>query len=105
MRSRCSTTFRRSSRGRRNSSSAARRSANGANANWRQAADDSKRSKELLRSGLRRFREAGVAFERLAALRFATANYPNDLWDSADCFYLGHSYTSAARLLDVYLQE
>jgi tetratricopeptide (TPR) repeat protein len=68
-----------------------------------QAADESKASKVLRRSGLRRLREAGVAFEMLAALRYATSNYPNDLWNSADCFYLGHSYTSAARLLDVYL--
>ena len=41
----------------------------------------------------------------LAALRFATANYPTDLWNSADCFYRGHSYSNAARLLDVYLQN
>jgi len=69
------------------------------------AADDGKRGKELTRSGLRRLREAGVAFERLADLRFATAEYPADLWNSADCYYLGHSYTNAARLLDVYLQN
>ena len=69
------------------------------------AEDESKRSKELTRSGLRRLREAGVAFERLAQLRYATADYPADLWDSADCYYLGHSYTSAARMLDVYLQN
>lgn len=69
------------------------------------AADDKKHSKELARSGLRRIREAGVAFERLAQLRYATANYPADLWDSAECYYLGHSYTNAARLLDIYLQN
>jgi tetratricopeptide (TPR) repeat protein len=70
----------------------------------RQAENETKASKELRRSGLKRLREAGVAFEALAQLRFATASYPNDLWDSADCFYLGHSYTSAARLLDTYLK-
>ena len=70
-----------------------------------QAVDDSKRSKDLQHSGLRRLREAGVAFERLAQLRYATADYPSDLWNSADCYYLGHSYTSAARLLDLYLQN
>ena len=70
----------------------------------RQANDESNVSKHLRRSGLRRLREAGVAYENLAALRFATANYPNDLWSSADCFFLGHSYTSAARLLEVYLK-
>ncbi len=55
--------------------------------------------------GAARLREAGVAFERLAQLRFATADYPSDLWDSADCYYLGHSYTGAARLLEVYLKN
>ncbi len=69
----------------------------------RQAADESKASKELRRSGLRRLREAGVAYENLATLRFSTENYPLDLWKSADCFYLGHSYSNAARLLEVYL--
>lgn len=69
-----------------------------------QAADDSKASKELRHSGLLRLREAGLAFESLAQLRFATSNYPNDLWNSADCFYLGHSYTNAARLLELYLK-
>ena len=71
----------------------------------RQAENETKGSKELRRSGLKRLREAGVAFEALARLRFATANYPNDLWDSADCFYLGHSYTSAARLFETYLKS
>lgn len=70
-----------------------------------QAADESKSSKDLRRSGLKRLREAGVAFESLAQLRFATANYPDDLWNSADCFYLGHSYTNAARLLEIYLKS
>lgn len=70
----------------------------------RQAADEAKGSKALRRSGLLRLREAGVAFEALAALRYASANYPIDLWNSADCFYLGHSYTNAARLLEVYLK-
>ncbi|MEX2092335.1 MAG: tetratricopeptide repeat protein, partial [Pirellulales bacterium] len=70
-----------------------------------QATDERKKSKELRRSGLLRFREAGIAFESLSALRYATANYPIDLWNSADCFYLGHSYTNAARLLNVYLQN
>jgi tetratricopeptide (TPR) repeat protein len=70
----------------------------------RQAAAETKGSKELRQNGLRRLREAGVAYEELAALRFATANYPIDLWNSADCFYLGHSYSNAARLIEVYLK-
>ncbi len=70
-----------------------------------QANDESKKSKELRRAGLLRLREAGIAFENLSVLRYATANYPIDLWNSADCYYLGHSYTNAARVLNVYLQN
>lgn len=70
----------------------------------RQAADQGKNSRELRRTGLLHLREAGMAYENLATLRFATANYPNDLWNSADCFFLGHNYTHAARLLNVYLE-
>lgn len=70
----------------------------------RQSGDQGKNTRELRRAGLLRLREAGVAYENLATLRFATANYPTDLWNSADCFYLGHNYTHAARLLNVYLE-
>lgn len=70
----------------------------------RQANDDAPGSAELRRSGLYRLREAGMAYEKLAALRFATNNYPEDLWNSADCYYLGHNYTESARLLQQYLQ-
>ena len=70
-----------------------------------QAADGGERSQELRRAGLRRLREAGVAIERLATLRFATHYYTGDLWEAADCFYRGQSYSSAARLLNLYLQH
>lgn len=70
----------------------------------RQSADQSQSSRELRRDGLLHLREAGVAYEELAKLRFATENYPTDLWNSADCFYLGHNYSHAARLLNLYLE-
>jgi tetratricopeptide (TPR) repeat protein len=57
------------------------------------------------RKGRRRLREAGLAFERLAALRFATAYYPDDLWECADCYFRGQSYSSAARILELYLKN
>ena len=100
----CSTTSRRSSRRTQEFELRGKTLREWGEREFRQATDDSKSSKELRRSGLKRLREAGVAFEALAQLRFATPNYPNDLWNSADCFYLGHSYTNAARLLDVYLK-
>ena len=54
---------------------------------------------------MRHMREAGVAYEKLSGLRFATAHYPDDIWNSADCFYRGQSYSNTARLLDVYLKS
>jgi tetratricopeptide (TPR) repeat protein len=60
---------------------------------------------ELRRTGMRHMREAGVAYETLANLRFATEHYPDDIWNSADCFYRGQSYSSTARLLDLYLKN
>ena len=50
-------------------------------------------------------REAGVAYEKLAGVRFATEHYPDDIWNSADCFYRGQSYSSTTRLLDLYLKN
>ncbi|MGD9632081.1 MAG: tetratricopeptide repeat protein [Pirellulales bacterium] len=70
----------------------------------RQSTDPSEKSRELRRTGLLHLREAGIAYEDLAALRFATENYPTDLWNSADCYYLGHTYSQAARILSLYLE-
>jgi tetratricopeptide (TPR) repeat protein len=60
---------------------------------------------ELRHSGMKHMREAGVAYEKLSTIRFATEHYPDDIWDSADCFYRGQSYSSTARLLDLYLKN
>jgi tetratricopeptide (TPR) repeat protein len=71
-----------------------------------QATDNNEQRRDELRQvGLQRLREAGVAFETLAKLRFATDQYTTDVWNGADSYYRGHSYSSAARLLDVYLQN
>ena len=86
-------------------SCAAKRVVNGASVSCGRRPTRVRTANALRHSALRHLREAGVAFEQLAALRFATSNYPGDLWDGADCFYLGHSYTNAARLLDVYLKN
>lgn len=60
---------------------------------------------ELRHLGMRHMREAGVAYEKLAGIRFATDHYPEDIWNSADCFYRGQSYSSTIRLLDLYLKN
>ena len=70
-----------------------------------QAAGEGVRANELVHAGFKRLREAGVAFERLAELHYATRYYTDDLWNSADCYFLGHSYSNAARRLDDYLKH
>jgi tetratricopeptide (TPR) repeat protein len=55
-------------------------------------------------AGLQRYRAAGVAFEELAESRFATKAYTSDLWRGAQDFIQGQSFSSAARLLDKYLE-
>jgi tetratricopeptide (TPR) repeat protein len=56
-------------------------------------------------AGYRHWRAAGVAFEQLADLRFATRFYTGDLWHSAENYFRGHSFSRAVRLLDKYLEH
>jgi tetratricopeptide (TPR) repeat protein len=58
---------------------------------------------ETRTAGLRRLREAGVAYEQLAELRFATSSYTDELWTAAEQYFRGHSYTRAIRLLNKYI--
>ncbi|MEM6797936.1 MAG: tetratricopeptide repeat protein [Planctomycetota bacterium] len=60
---------------------------------------------ELLTEGRLRLREAGKTYELLAAERFAKKQYPEDLWQAADAYYRGQSYTSAGRILRDYLKN
>ncbi len=55
-------------------------------------------------AGLGRYRAAGVAFEELAELRFATKSYTSDLWRGAQDFIQGQSFSRAVRLLNKYLE-
>jgi tetratricopeptide (TPR) repeat protein len=54
-------------------------------------------------AGLRKLRAAGMAFERLAELRFATNLYTSDLWRSAENYFRGRSFSRTAELLTEYL--
>jgi tetratricopeptide (TPR) repeat protein len=56
-------------------------------------------------AGLRHWRAAGVAFEQLASLRFATKFYTGDLWHSAENYFRGHSFSRTVRLLNEYLDH
>ena len=48
-------------------------------------------------------RAAGTAYELLSELRFATRSFTDDLWQAAENYFQGQSYTHAARLLTDYL--
>jgi tetratricopeptide (TPR) repeat protein len=56
-------------------------------------------------AGFRHWRAAGVAFEQLASLRFATKFYTGDLWHSAENYFRGHSFSRTVRLLEEYLDH
>lgn len=60
---------------------------------------------ELRTAGRLRLREAGASYERLAEERFATVQYPDDLWRAAENYYTGQSYSSAARVLKGYIKN
>ncbi|MGI9429270.1 MAG: tetratricopeptide repeat protein [Bythopirellula sp.] len=50
-------------------------------------------------------RAAGAAYELLAKLRFASRNYTDDLWQAAENYYLGQSYTPTERTIHEYLHH
>ena len=50
-------------------------------------------------------REAGRAYEELARLRFASRQFIEDVWNAAECYFNGQSYTQAARLYAEYLHN
>ncbi|WP_425398286.1 tetratricopeptide repeat protein [Aeoliella sp.] len=60
---------------------------------------------KLRREGRVRLREAGIGYEQLAERHFATEEYTNAVWKSAECHLGGQSYTSAVRMLNEYLRN
>jgi tetratricopeptide (TPR) repeat protein len=55
--------------------------------------------------GRERLREAGLTYEQLAQARFAYREYTDILWNAADAYYIGQSYSSALRVLQRYLKH
>jgi tetratricopeptide (TPR) repeat protein len=55
--------------------------------------------------GRHHLREAGMVFEELARRRFATSRYPDEIWQSAESYFWGQSYTEAIRMFDEYLRN
>jgi tetratricopeptide (TPR) repeat protein len=53
--------------------------------------------------GLGLLREAGLAYEQLAELRFATEHFSGDLWAAAESYYRGHSFSRATAVLNKFL--
>jgi TolA-binding protein len=51
------------------------------------------------------FRQAGIAFARLAELHAASRAYTDDLWNAADCAMQGHDYKHAVSWLQLYLKN
>ncbi len=62
-------------------------------------------AEETLQAARRRWREAAVAYRRLAELHFATRQYPEDLWLTAHAFLRGRNYPQAVRAMQKYLEH
>lgn len=60
---------------------------------------------EISKSGRYHLRAAGRDFETLARQRFATREFTEDLWRSAENYYQGQSYTHAASVLIEFLHH
>lgn len=56
-------------------------------------------------AALRDFRRAGAAYAELAKMRFASREYPGDVWEAATCALEGHDYAQAARMFQEYLAQ
>ncbi|HJN07167.1 MAG TPA: tetratricopeptide repeat protein [Pirellulaceae bacterium] len=48
---------------------------------------------------------AGRLYEHLAHLRFSTRQFPEDVWNSAECYFKGDEYQRTARLLKLYMEN
>jgi tetratricopeptide (TPR) repeat protein len=77
----------------------------GAAARAQAAGAGRKEAEQQRRNSRFHLRAAGLAYEDLARMRYATRYFTRDLWSAADCYFQGQSYTSAARLFADFLHE
>ncbi|WP_428305268.1 tetratricopeptide repeat protein [Lacipirellula sp.] len=70
-----------------------------------QATVDPLGTETLRLEGRKQLREAGRAYEALARLRFASRQFVDDLWNAAESYFNGQSYTNAARVYAEYLHH
>jgi tetratricopeptide (TPR) repeat protein len=61
-------------------------------------------STENRRRGRELYRTAGHNFEHLARIEFTEREYPDDVWQGAECYLAGHQFSAAVSLLDEYLK-
>jgi tetratricopeptide (TPR) repeat protein len=71
----------------------------------KQAEGERFRAEAIRQEGRTQLRDAGRAYEQLARLRFASRQFVEDLWNAAESFFNGQSYTQAARLYSEYLHH
>jgi TolA-binding protein len=69
------------------------------------SSEEGEQDSDERQTALHHLRAAGLAFEQLAELRFATNSYTQDLWKSAENYYRGHSFSSTIRQLNKYLKN
>ena len=60
---------------------------------------------KYLAEGRYHYRAAGAAYELLSKLRFASRKFTQDLWQAADNYFQGQSYTHTERMLGAYLHH
>ena len=48
---------------------------------------------------------AGRHYEHLARIRYSARQFPQDVWNSAECYFKGHEYQRTAGLLKLYMEN
>lgn len=61
------------------------------------ASEENKRGRKMLR-------EAGLLYARAAKLNFSERQYTDDVWQSAECYRLGHNFTAASKQYEEYMK-
>ncbi len=64
-----------------------------------------KKAEAARKKGRLQLRHAGQVYGRIARCRIITSHYPDDLWDSAQCYLEGQGFKSAVRVLKKYLEN
>lgn len=62
-------------------------------------------AEKLLAESRYQHRAAGAAYELLAKLRYSSEEFTEDLWNAAENYFLGQSYSRAKRVLQDYLHH